>query len=137
VIRGVSHLGIAVRNLDEAVKLYESAFGLRVERRWVAEAEGIEAASLRVGEVEIELMQPLDEESPVGRFIARRGEGIHHVSYRVDDMTEAVGRARAAGLETVGEEPRSGGEGRTRVVFIHPKGVHGVLTELEEDVDSG
>jgi methylmalonyl-CoA epimerase len=135
VIERISHLGLAVRDLDEAIRLYQDVFGLTVEHRWVAEADRMEAASFRVGEVEIELMQPLDEDSPVGKFIARRGEGIHHVAYKVDDVAEALRRAREAGLETVDEEPREGGDGRTRIGFLHPRGTLGVLTELEQDVE--
>jgi methylmalonyl-CoA/ethylmalonyl-CoA epimerase len=134
VIKRISHLGLAVRDLDQAIELYEGVFGLKVGHRWVAEADRMEAASLKVGDIEIELMQPLDEESPVGKFIARRGEGIHHVSYKVDDVATSLERARDAGLETVDEKPREGGDGRTRVAFLHPKSVHGVLTELEQDV---
>jgi methylmalonyl-CoA/ethylmalonyl-CoA epimerase len=136
-IRRISHLGLAVRDLNQAIELYERAFGLRVERRWVAEADQMEAASLRVGEIEIELMQPLEEDSPVGRFIAKRGEGVHHVSYKVDNVAAALEHARQAGLETVDVVGRQGGDGRTRVAFLHPSSVHGVLTELEEDVQGG
>jgi methylmalonyl-CoA/ethylmalonyl-CoA epimerase len=135
VIRRVSHLGFAVRDLDEAIRLYQDVFGLTVEHRWIAEADRMEAASFRVGEIEIELMQPLQEDSPVGRFIAKRGEGIHHVAYKVDDVGEALETAREAGLRTVDEEPREGGDGQTRVGFLHPSSTHGVLTELEQDVE--
>jgi methylmalonyl-CoA/ethylmalonyl-CoA epimerase len=137
VIRRISHLGLAVRDLDQAIRLYRDVFGLTLEHRWVAEADRLEAASFRAGEVEIELMQPLEEDSPVGRFIARRGEGIHHVAYKVDDAGQALQRAREAGLQPVDEEPREGGGGRTRIGFLHPSGTHGVLTELEQDAETG
>jgi methylmalonyl-CoA/ethylmalonyl-CoA epimerase len=134
MLRRVSHLGLAVKDLDAAVRLYEGVFGLEPERRWVAEADQMEAAAFRVGDLEIELMQPLSADSPVGRFIEKRGEGIHHVAYKVDDVAEALDRARASGIETIDEEPREGGGGRTRIGFLHPRGTMGVLTELEEDV---
>lgn len=133
-MKRVSHLGLAVRDLEAAVRLYRDVFGLELEHRWVAEADQMEAASFRVGDVEIELMRPLAADSPVGRFIEKRGEGIHHVAYKVEDVSAALASARAAGLETIDEAPRRGGDGRTRVGFLHPRSTGGVLTELEEDV---
>src|SRR5437588_6604437 len=121
MIRRISHLGIAVRNLDAAIALYRDVFGLEPERRWVAEADRMEAASFRVGDVGIELMQPLEEESPVGRFITRRGEGLHHVAYQVDDVAEALRTAGDAGVELIDAVPRPGGGGGTLVGFLHPK----------------
>jgi methylmalonyl-CoA/ethylmalonyl-CoA epimerase len=135
MLRRVSHLGLAVRDLEAAITLYRDVFGLELERRWVAEADRMEAASFRVGDVHLELMQPLDEGSPVGRFIARRGEGIHHVAYEVEDVAEALRAAEAAGMETVDQAPRSGAGGRTLVGFLHPRAAYGVLTELEQDVE--
>jgi len=133
MLKRVSHLGLAVKDLDAAIRLYEQVFGLQVAHRWVAEADRMEAASFRVGDLQIELMQPLEDDSPVGRFIARRGEGIHHIAYRVDDVAEALDRARAAGVATIDEEPRTGGDGRTRIGFLHPRSPFGVLTELEQE----
>jgi len=137
MLRKVSHLGLAVRDLDAAVRLYEDVFGLPAAHRWVSGADRMAAATFRVGDLEIELMQPLDDDSPVGRFIARRGEGIHHIAYTVDDVADALRRARGAGLHTIDEAPRAGGDGRTRIGFLHPSGTFGVLTELEEDVRHG
>jgi methylmalonyl-CoA/ethylmalonyl-CoA epimerase len=131
VLRRVQHIGLAVRDLNAAVRLYEEVFGVRVEHRERSESEQMEAATFRIGDVQIELMQPTSEDSPVGRFLARRGEGVHHIAYRVDDLAEALARARAAGLETVDEQPRLGLDG-TRVAFLHPRSVNGVLTELVE-----
>jgi methylmalonyl-CoA epimerase len=134
MLRQISHLGLAVKDLDAAIRLYEGVFGLKVKHRWVAEADRMEAASFRVGAIEIELMQPLGEDSPVGRFIARRGEGIHHIAYKVDDVAEALTKARESGIDTIDEKPRAGGDGRTNIGFLHPRSTFGVLTELEEDV---
>src|SRR6266487_4215340 len=134
MLRSISHLGLAVKDLDAAIRLYEDVFGLRVAHRWAAKADRMEAASFRVGDLEIELMQPTEPDSPVGRFIERRGEGIHHIAYKVDDVADALHRARDAGMETIDEEPRPGGDGRTLIGFLHPRSTLGVLTELEEDV---
>jgi methylmalonyl-CoA epimerase len=133
MVKRISHLGLAVKDLDAAIQLYEQVFGLRVAHRWVAETDRMEAATFRVGELEIELMQPLADDSPVGRFIAKRGEGIHHIAYRVDDVADALHRARDAGVATIDEEPRAGGDGRTWIGFLHPRSTFGVLTELEQE----
>src|SRR5947209_17512180 len=107
MLRRVSHLGLAVKDLEAAIRLYQQVFGLQVTHRWVAEADRMEAASFRIGDMEIELMQPLEDDSPVGRFIARRGEGIHHIAYEVDDVADALHRARARGVGATGRRPRS------------------------------
>jgi methylmalonyl-CoA epimerase len=133
MLRRLSHIGLAVRDLDAAIDLYQGVFGLELVHRWVAPADGIEAASFRVGDLEIELMQPTGSGTPVGRYLERRGEGIHHLAYRVDDVASALERARSAGLETVDQVPREGGDGRTLIAFLHPKSTLGVLTELEQD----
>jgi len=134
MIRKLSHMGFAVKDLDAAVKLYHEVFGLRPLHRWHATDDRMEAVSFQVGDVEIELMQPTSDDSPIARFIAKRGEGIHHVAYKVDDVADALQRATQAGVETIDKQPRRGGDGKTRVAFLHPKSTMGVLTELEEDV---
>ena len=134
MLRRISHLGLAVRDLDAAIQLYEQVFGRRVAHRWVAEVDRMQAATFHIDGTEIELMQPLEEDSPIGRFIARRGEGIHHIAYKVDDVAEALSRASEAGLRTIDQQPRRGGDGRTLVGFLHPRSTFGVLTELEQDV---
>ena len=133
MVKRISHLGLAVKDLDAAIQLYEQVFGLQIAHRWVAQVDRMEAATFQVGELEIELMQPLEEDSPIGRFIARRGEGIHHIAYRVEDVAEALNRARDAGVATIDEAPRAGGDGRTRIGFLHPRSTFGVLTELEQE----
>ena len=135
MIKKLSHMGFAVKDLDVAVRLYHDVFGLRPLHRWHAADDGMEAVSFQVGDVEIELMQPTTEDSPIARFIAKRGEGIHHVAYKVDDVGEALHKAAEAGVETIDKQPRRGGDGKTRVGFLHPKSTMGVLTELEQDVD--
>lgn len=135
MIKRISHLGIAVKDLESAMRLYQDVLGLQPVHRWVAEADRMEACSFALGEgVEIELMQPLQEDSPVAKFIAKRGEGIHHIAFKVDDVAEALDRAQDEGLETIDKAPRVGGGGKTLVGFVHPKSTGGVLMELEQDV---
>jgi len=127
----IHHVGVAVTNLDESINLYRSDFGAELVNRATNEKEGLEAAFLRMGDGEVELMSPLREDSPVGRFMAKRGPGFHHVAYGVSDIESALAEARAAGLELIDNEPRVGMHG-TRIAFLHPKSVGGVLTELVE-----
>jgi methylmalonyl-CoA epimerase len=127
----IHHIGVAVIDLDESVHLYESALGAKLVHRATNEKEGLEAAFMRVGEGEVELMSPLREDSPVGKFMAKRGPGFHHVAYGVSDIESALAEARAAGLELIDSAPRMGMHG-TRIAFLHPKSVGGVLTELVE-----
>jgi methylmalonyl-CoA epimerase len=132
ILRGVRHIGVAVRDLDAAARVYAEAFGVEVRHHPRSDSEGLRAASFRIGEVEIELMEALRDDSPVGRFIAKRGEGVHHIAYAVEDVGEALSAAREAGLEPLDVAPREGLDG-TRIAFIHPKSVNGVLTELVQD----
>ncbi|MEP7104963.1 MAG: methylmalonyl-CoA epimerase [Chloroflexota bacterium] len=134
MIKRISHMGFAVKDLGAAIRLYGEVFGLTPAHRWHAAEDRMEAASFHLGGIEIELMQPTSEDSPIAKFIAKRGEGIHHVAYKVDDVADALHRAAAAGVETIDKEPRAGGDGKTRIGFLHPKSTMGVLTELEEDV---
>jgi methylmalonyl-CoA/ethylmalonyl-CoA epimerase len=129
----IDHLGIAVSDLDGMLVVYEEAMGLLVHHREVLEDQGVEAAALQVGESMIELLRPLREDSPVGRFLAERGPGIHHVAYSVDDIEATLARLRRTGVRLIDQEPRVG-LGGTRIAFVHPKGVGGVLTELVESL---
>jgi methylmalonyl-CoA/ethylmalonyl-CoA epimerase len=125
----IHHVGIAVTDLDESIRLYRSALGAELVHRQVNEKEGLEAAFLRTGEGEIELMTPTRQESPVGKFLAKRGPGLHHVAYGVSDISEALEDARAAGCELIDNEPRVGMHG-SLIAFVHPKSLSGVLTEF-------
>ena len=127
----IHHIGVAVTDIDESIRLYTSAFGAELVQRTVSEADGLEAAFIRTGEGEVELLRPTREESPVGKFLARRGPGLHHVAYAVTDIDRALAEARAAGLELIDQEPRVGLHG-SRIAFLHPKTMGGVLTELVE-----
>ena len=127
----IHHVGVAVTDLDESIRVYQSAFGAELVHRATNEKEGLEAAFLKVGDGEVELMTPLREDSPVGKFMAKRGPGLHHVAYAVADIDKALAGARASGVELIDSEPRIGMHG-TRIAFLQPKSVGGVLTELVE-----
>jgi methylmalonyl-CoA epimerase len=127
--RGIHHLGLAVDDLDEAVETYERLFGAQLEHRETVPDQGVEAASLRVGAGRVELLASLGAETPVGKFLAKRGPGMHHVAYEVEDVGEALDDLAAKGTELIDERPRRGLFG-LEVAFVHPDAVHGVLAEI-------
>ena len=127
--RGIHHVGVAVENLDEALRTYERLFGGTVEHRSRVEEQGVDAASIRVGDGRVELLAALDEDTPVGRFLAKRGPGMHHVAYEVADIRSALADLERAGAELIDAEPRRGLFG-LEVAFVHPESVHGVLSEV-------
>ncbi len=127
----IHHVGIAVADIEESIRTYETALGAELVHRATNEKEGLEAAFLRVGDGEIELMAALREDSPVGKFVAKRGPGLHHVAFAVTDIDAALAGARDAGCELIDSEPRVGMHG-TRIAFVHPKSLGGVLTEFVE-----
>jgi methylmalonyl-CoA/ethylmalonyl-CoA epimerase len=130
--RSVHHVGIAVADLDASLLVYEELFGARLEHRESVEDQGVEAASLRVGESRIELLRPLGPETPVGRFLAKRGPGMHHVAFEVDDVGAELVRLRAEGAQLIDDEPRRGLFG-LQVAFVHPEATGGVLAEFVSD----
>jgi len=127
--RGVHHVGFAVTDLDEAVETYGLLFGATVEHRDAVADQGVEAASVLVGASRIELLVPTGDDTPVGRFLAKRGPGMHHVAYEVDDVGSALAGLQHAGAELIDQVPRRGLFG-LEVAFVHPDAVHGVLTEV-------
>jgi methylmalonyl-CoA/ethylmalonyl-CoA epimerase len=127
--RGIHHLGVAVNDLDAALATYERLFGARLEHRETVPEQGVEAASLRIGGDRVELLASLGEETPVGKFLADRGPGMHHVAYEVDDVGAALDELAAKGAELIDERPRRGLFG-LEVAFVHPDAVHGVLSEV-------
>ncbi len=127
--KGIHHVGVAVEDLDAAVATYEQLFGAKVEHRDTLPEQEVEAAVLRVGEGRVELISPLGQETHVGRFLAARGPGLHHVAYEVDDVAAELERLSAAGAELIDTAPRSGLHG-LEVAFVHPSAVHGVLVEV-------
>jgi len=128
-VRGIHHVGVAVSDLEEAIATYERLFDARLERRDALEEQGVEAASLLVGESRVELLVPTGDDTPVGRFLAKRGPGMHHVALETDDVAAALEDLVAAGVKLIDEEPRRGLFG-LEVAFVHPDAVHGVLTEV-------
>ena len=128
----VHHVGIAVVDLDASIAMYRDVFHAELVHRATSASEGQETALMRTGDTELELMMPTREDSPVGKFVARRGPGMHHVAFAVPDIRKALGEARAAGLQLIDEEPRTGVHG-SPIAFIHPKSAGGVLTELVEE----
>ena len=127
--RGIHHVGVAVVDLDEAVRTYERLFGGRLEHRARVEDQGVEAASIRVGDSRVELLAALGDDTPVGKFLAQRGPGMHHVAYEVDDVRSAVVDLAETGAELIDAVPREGMFG-LEVAFVHPESVHGVLSEV-------
>jgi len=130
--RGIHHLGVAVEDLDSALATYERLFDARIEHRATVEDQGVRAASVRVGGSRVELLEPLGEDTPVGRFLASRGPGMHHVAYEVSDLERALAELTSAGADLIDQRPRAGLFG-LEVAFVHPDSVHGVLSELVVD----
>ena len=127
----IDHIGVAVDDLDGAMKLYSESFGMREQHRETIEAFDVEAVLLEVGEGHVELLKPLSPGSGIGKFLERNGPGLHHVAYQTSDIDTALEQVKAAGLGLIDEEPRTGIRG-SRVAFLHPKATGGVLTELVE-----
>ncbi len=127
--RGIHHLGVAVEDLDEALDTYSRLFGAELEYRGEMADQGVEAAAVRVGDGLVELLASLGDDTPVGRFLARRGPGMHHVAFEVADVDAALADLAAEGAELIDPEPRTGLFGM-QVAFVHPDSVHGVLAEV-------
>jgi methylmalonyl-CoA/ethylmalonyl-CoA epimerase len=131
MLERIYHLGYAVEDITTASRFYEEYFGASPGEPEVVDDQGIIATMFRVGDASIELLQPTRPDSPVGKFLAERGEGFHHVAFEVENLGATLGKLKGDGVELIDEEPRRGAGG-TRVAFIHPKGAFGVLTELVE-----
>ena len=123
---------MAVEDLDEALDTYERLFGAQLEHRELVPERGVEAAAVRVGESRVELVASLGDDTPVGKFLAKRGPGMHHVAYEVDDLRATISHLSEAGAELIDDEPRQGLFG-LEVAFVHPDAVHGVLSEVVAD----
>jgi methylmalonyl-CoA/ethylmalonyl-CoA epimerase len=129
MFEAVDHLGVAVEDLDAAIELYSERLGMPLQHRETVSEQGVEAALLGVGDSHVELLQPLGEDTPIGRFLAKRGPGLHHTAYRCADVAEVLEQCRARGLRLIDEQPRRGIRD-SRVAFLHPASTGGVLTEL-------
>jgi methylmalonyl-CoA/ethylmalonyl-CoA epimerase len=130
----IDHVALAVSDIDAAITRYREIWGLEVEHRERVEDQGIEEAMLPVGESYLQLLAPAGAESTVGRFLDRRGEGLHHIAYEVDDLEAALRELKAKGIALIDEAPRKGGRGRM-IAFVHPKDNHGLLVELIQRPD--
>jgi methylmalonyl-CoA epimerase len=130
----IDHVGVAVADLDEALVLYGERFGMSVQHRETVESQGVDAVLLEVGEGHVELLAPLGAETPVGKFLERKGPGLHHVAYQVADIDAVLEQIKSAGVRVIDESPRVGIRG-SRVAFLHPSATGGVLTEIVEPVE--
>lgn len=128
MIEKIHHIGIAVHNLDEALKFYRDTLGLHVHAQDTVQDQGVKAALLTIGESEIELLEPLSSDSPVGKFLERKGEGLHHICFQTPDVGSELEAIKQKGVEVVDQEPRRGLAGM--ICFLHPKASRGVLVEL-------
>ena len=133
MLKQIDHIAVVVQDMEAALKVYRDALGLPLARVDDVPVEGVKVAFLPMpeGDGEVELVQPTDEESGIARFLAKRGQGIHHICFRVDDIQAAMDHVTANGLQVIEDEPRVGSQGQ-KYVFIHPKSAHGVLIELYE-----
>jgi methylmalonyl-CoA epimerase len=131
----VDHIGVAVEDLDAAIALHEQTYDMTLVHREVVEEQGVEAVLLDVGENHVELLRPLGAETPVGRFLAKRGPGLHHVAYQVADVQATLATLRDRGLRLIDEQPRTGIRG-SRVAFLHPASSGGVLTEIVQPAEA-
>ena len=127
----IDHIGVATDDLDGAIALYEGTMGMPVSHRETVESQGVEAVLLDVGEGHVELLRPLGPDTPIGRYLERRGPGLHHVAYAVEDIEGVLGKLKESGIDLIDSEPRVGIR-RSRVAFVHPRSTDGVLTEIVE-----
>jgi methylmalonyl-CoA/ethylmalonyl-CoA epimerase len=130
----IDHVGVAVEDLEVGLALYETTMGMQLVHRETVEEQGVEAVLLDVGPCHIELLRPLSEDTPVGKFIARKGTGMHHVAYRTDDIEATLAELKERGVELIDSEPRTGIR-QSRVAFVHPRSSGGVLTEIVEPAE--
>jgi methylmalonyl-CoA/ethylmalonyl-CoA epimerase len=134
VFARIDHIGVAVDDLDAAIALHETTYGMALVHREVISEQGVEAVLLDVGENHVELLRPLSEDTPVGKFLASRGPGLHHVAYQVPDIESALAALKQEGARLIDETPRTGIRG-SRVAFVHPKSSGGVLTEIVQPAE--
>jgi methylmalonyl-CoA/ethylmalonyl-CoA epimerase len=127
----IDHVGVAVEDLDSAIELYEAGFEMELAHRETVESQGVEAVLLDIGDGHVELLRPLGPDTAVGKFVAKRGPGLHHVAYAVDDIDAALDRLKQEGIELIDAEPRVGIR-NSRVAFVHPRSTGSVLTEIVE-----
>jgi len=134
VLSRIDHIGVAVEDLDAAIASYEQQYGMALVHREVVEQQGVEAVLFDVGENHVELLRPLGPDTPVGKFLAKRGPGLHHVAYQVTDIEDTLSRLRDSGARLIDETPRTGIRA-SRVAFVHPASTGGVLTEIVQPAE--
>lgn len=132
----LDHIGIAVGDVAAALAFYADALGIDVGEQEDVPSQGVRAHFLRVGSASLELLEATNDDSPIGRFVSRRGPGLHHITLRVDDIAAAIARLKARGVRLIDETPRDGAEGAL-VAFVHPRSAHGVLVELKQERAQG
>jgi len=128
----IEHIGIAVKNLDESIKFYEEILGLKCYAVEEVTDQKVKTAFFQIGQTKIELLESTDPEGPIGKFIDKRGEGIHHIAYATNELESSLAALKNKGIKLIDEKPRPGAEGLS-IAFLHPKDTHGVLTELCEE----
>jgi len=133
-VKKVDHIGIAVKNLDETLKFYQDILGLKCVDTEVVAEQKVRVAFLPIGDTEIELLESTEEDGPIAKFIEKKGEGIQHIAFKVDNIEEAIEEMKAKGMRMIDEKPRYGAGG-ARIAFCHPKSTGGVLVELSERED--
>jgi methylmalonyl-CoA/ethylmalonyl-CoA epimerase len=133
MMKKIEHLGIAVKNLEQSVSLYEKLLGVSCYKTEAVESEGVTTAFFKTGENKIELLEAMHENSPIAKFLEKKGEGIHHVAFEVDDIYKEMERLKAQGFQLLNEEPKKGADNKL-VCFIHPKTAGGVLVELCQEI---
>lgn len=131
MVKKIDHIGIAVRNLETSVEFYEQMFGIKCTGREVVEEQKVKVAFLPVGDSEIELLESTDDEGPIAKFIEKKGEGIQHIAFRVDDIEKTLEELKEKGVRLIDEKPRYGAGG-AKIAFLHPKSTNGVLIEISE-----
>lgn len=129
MVNKVDHIGIAVKNLDETLKFYEDILGMKCVDKEVVEEQKVRVAFLPIGDTEVELLESTEEDGPIAKFIEKKGEGIQHIAYRVDDVEKTIAELKAKGIRMIDEKPRYGAGG-AKIAFLHPKSTFGVLIEL-------
>lgn len=132
MLKKIDHIGVAVQSLEQVKSLFAAVFGLEPEFEETVEEQKVRAAGFRIGESKIEFLEPTSPESPIAKFLEKRGEGLHHVALSVDDIVALLGKMKAQGLRLIDEAPRTGAEGK-KIAFVHPKSVSGILLELSQE----
>ncbi len=132
MLKKIDHIGVAVQSLEQVKSLFAAVFGLEPEFEETVEEQKVRAAGFRIGESKIEFLEPTSPESPIAKFLEKRGEGLHHVALSVDDIVAVLGKMKTQGLRLIDEAPRTGAEGK-KIAFVHPKSVSGILLELSQE----